>query len=297
MTLDRRNVLSAGIAAGLAAGAATAGARSAEARTRSTATGSASLVPGSAIDQTAALQAAIDAATGRGAPLELPAGRYRVGATGAATGRAHHRRGRGNDAGVHRRRRLHHRRPGRRHSARRTCARRRLSGARRRRRGSSRSAIRRGVRLRHLTLTRSAANGISLIACAGSVSDCNVTSVMQAAIRSVDASGDGDCAQRHCRLRQQRHPGVALRSRRGRQHRFRQPHRAHPRRRRRQRRERQRRQRFPRRQRARLRQPHHRLRLQRRARQRGLRHPDHRQFVQRGSARSPSTPSSASKAR
>ena len=80
MTPDRRNVLSAGIAAGLAAGVSTAGARSAEARTRDAATGGAGLVPGSATDQTAALQAALDAATGRGAPLELPAGRYRVGA-------------------------------------------------------------------------------------------------------------------------------------------------------------------------------------------------------------------------
>ena len=80
MTLDRRNVLSAGLVAGLAAGVTTAGARSSEARTRDVAAGSASLVPGSATNQTAALQAALDAATSLGAPLELPAGRYRVGA-------------------------------------------------------------------------------------------------------------------------------------------------------------------------------------------------------------------------
>ena len=49
MTLDRRNVLSAGIAAGLAAGVATTGARSAEARTRSGARASLELVPGSAL--------------------------------------------------------------------------------------------------------------------------------------------------------------------------------------------------------------------------------------------------------
>src|SRR4051794_15146583 len=79
MTLDRRNVLSAGIAAGLAAGAATAGARSAEARTRSGSAG-VDLVPGSPIDQGPVLQAALDDATSRGAPLELPAGRYRIGA-------------------------------------------------------------------------------------------------------------------------------------------------------------------------------------------------------------------------
>ena len=185
MTLDRRNVLSAGIAAGLAAGVSTAGARSAEARTRA-ATGSASLVPGSATDQTAALQAALDAATGRGAPLELPAGRYRVGALelragariiGAAGATTLEFTGGGSfitadqadgillEGLV-------------------------LDGAYQAL-DDGLVSIRnsRGVRLRQLTLTRSVANGISLVACAGSVSDCNVTSVMQTAIRCVDAIG------------------------------------------------------------------------------------------------------------
>ena len=186
MTLDRRNVLSAGIAAGLAAGASTAGARSAEARTRSTATGSASLVPGSATDQTAALQAAIDAATGRGAPLELPAGRYRVGGLelrpgariiGAAGATTLEFTGGGafitadQADGILLEGLV-------------------LDGAYQALDDglvSLRNS--RGVRLRHLTLTRSVANGISLAACAGSVSDCNVTSVMQTGIRSVDAIG------------------------------------------------------------------------------------------------------------
>ncbi len=47
----------------------------------------------------------------------------------------------------------------------------------------------RGLRLRHLTLTRSPANAISLIACGGSIADCTITNAMQAAIRSLDAAG------------------------------------------------------------------------------------------------------------
>jgi uncharacterized secreted repeat protein (TIGR03808 family) len=186
MTLDRRNMLSAGIAAGLAAGASTAGARSAEARTRSTATGGASLVPGSAADQTAALQAALDDATGRGAPLELPAGRYRIGALelrasarviGAAGATTLEFTGGGafitadQADGILLEGLV-------------------LDGAYQALDdGLVWIRYSRGVRLRHLTLTRSVANGISLAACAGSVSDCTVTSVMQTGIRSVDAAG------------------------------------------------------------------------------------------------------------
>ena len=187
MTLDRRNVLSAGIAAGLAAGAATAGARSAEARTRGAATGSVeprARQPPSIRPRR--LQAALDAATSRGAPLELPAGRYRIGAlelrpgariVGAAGATTLEFTGGGTfitadqadgillEGLV-------------------------LDGAYQAL-DDGLVSIRnsRGVRLRHLTLTRSVANGISLTACAGSVSDCTVTSVMQAAIRSVDAIG------------------------------------------------------------------------------------------------------------
>ena len=47
----------------------------------------------------------------------------------------------------------------------------------------------RGMRLRHLTLTRSPANAISLQSCGGSVADCTITAAMQAAIRSIDALG------------------------------------------------------------------------------------------------------------
>jgi uncharacterized secreted repeat protein (TIGR03808 family) len=186
MTLDRRNVLSAGIAAGLAAGVSTAGVRSAEARTRDAATGSASLVPGSATDQTAALQAALDAATSRGLPLELPAGRYRLGALelrsgariiGAAGATTLEFTGGGTFIAADQADGI-------------LLEGLVLDGAYQAL-DDGLVSIRnsRGVRLRQLTLTRSVANGISLVACAGSVSDCNVTSVMQTAIRSVDAIG------------------------------------------------------------------------------------------------------------
>ena len=143
-------------------------------------------MPGSPIDQGPVLQAALDDATSRGAPLELPAGRYRIGAlelrpgariVGAAGATTLEFTGGGTfitadqadgillDGLV-------------------------LDGAYQAL-DDGLISIRnsRGVRLRHLTLTRSVANGISLTACAGSVSDCNITSVMQAAIRSVDAIG------------------------------------------------------------------------------------------------------------
>lgn len=186
MTLDRRNVLTAGIAAGLAVGGATCGARPAEARTRSGSGDTSGLVPGSANDQTAALQAALDDAASRGAPLELPPGRYRVGtlelragarivgAAGATTleftGSGAFVAGDQADGvlleGLA------------------------LDGAYRAL-DDGLISIRnsRGVHLRHLTLTGSVANGISLVGCAGSVSDCNVSSVMQTGIRSVDAAG------------------------------------------------------------------------------------------------------------
>ncbi len=143
-------------------------------------------MPGSPIDQGPVLQAALDDATSRGAPLELPAGRYRIGAlelrpgariVGAAGATTLEFTGGGTfitadqadgillEGLV-------------------------LDGAYQAL-DDGLISIRnsRGVRLRHLTLTRSVANGISLAACAGSVSDCNITSVMQAAIRSVDAIG------------------------------------------------------------------------------------------------------------
>jgi uncharacterized secreted repeat protein (TIGR03808 family) len=186
MTLDRRNVLSAGIAAGLAAGVSTTGVRSAEARTRDAATGSASLVPGSATDQTAALQAALDAATSRGLPLDLPAGRYRLGALelrsgariiGAAGATTLEFTGGGTFIAADQADGI-------------LLEGLVLDGAYQAL-DDGLVSIRnsRGVRLRQLTLTRSVANGISLVACAGSVSDCNVTSIMQTAIRSVDAIG------------------------------------------------------------------------------------------------------------
>ncbi|MEO8420685.1 MAG: TIGR03808 family TAT-translocated repetitive protein [Hyphomicrobium sp.] len=190
MTLDRRNVLSAGLAAGLAAGVATAGTRPAAARTRAPAAAAPDLVPGSPVDQGPVLQAALDAATARGAPLELPAGRYRIGALelrpgariigaagattlefagGAAFITADHADGILLEGLV-------------------------LDGAYQalddgRAEGLVSLRNCRGARLHRLTVTRSPSNGIALNACAGSVTDCTINSVIQAAIRSVDGAG------------------------------------------------------------------------------------------------------------
>ena len=190
MTLDRRNVLSAGLAAGLAAGVATAGARPAEARAHAQADAALDLVPGSPIDQGPVLQAALDAATGRGAPLELPAGRYRIGALelragarliGAAGATTLEFAGGGAFITADRADGI-------------LLEGLVLDGAYRGLddgRAEGLISIRncRSVRLHRLTVTRSPSNGISLIACAGSVTDCAVNAVIQAAIRSVDAAG------------------------------------------------------------------------------------------------------------
>ncbi len=148
------------------------------------------LVPGSSVDQGPVLQAALDEAVSRGAPLELPAGRYRVGAIelragarligaagattlefagGGAFITADHADGIVLEGLV-------------------------LDGAYQALddgRADGLVSLRNchGVRLRQLTVTRSPANGISLIACSGSVADCKVAQVMQAAIRSLDATG------------------------------------------------------------------------------------------------------------
>jgi uncharacterized secreted repeat protein (TIGR03808 family) len=187
MPLDRRNLLSAGLAAGVAAGAAAAGPRPAAARPRLGAD-DLGLIPGSRIDQAPALQAAIDAAAARGEALALPAGRFRVGplvlragtrisgADGATTlefaGGGAFITADGADGisldGLA------------------------IDGAYQalgRADGLIALSNVRGLRLERLALTRSAANGISLVGCSGRVSDCTIANVMQAAVRSLDSSG------------------------------------------------------------------------------------------------------------
>jgi uncharacterized secreted repeat protein (TIGR03808 family) len=76
MRLDRRALLSTGLAtAGLGAAVAAAGPRTDDALTLP----ATELHPHDELDQTAALQAAIDQASDKGEPLVLPAGRFRVG--------------------------------------------------------------------------------------------------------------------------------------------------------------------------------------------------------------------------
>jgi uncharacterized secreted repeat protein (TIGR03808 family) len=88
MPIDRRSILSAGLGAGIgvglsgAAAAANAGPRPDRDRLAAAQVPPAAelgLKPGAAQDQSVALQAAIDAAASRGAPLLLPPGRFRVG--------------------------------------------------------------------------------------------------------------------------------------------------------------------------------------------------------------------------
>ena len=85
MPIDRRSILSGSIVVGLTgAVAANPGPRSERetARVAAAEVPSAAelgLKPGAAQDQSAALQAAIDQTTNRGAPLLLPPGRFRTG--------------------------------------------------------------------------------------------------------------------------------------------------------------------------------------------------------------------------
>ncbi|HWK37998.1 MAG TPA: TIGR03808 family TAT-translocated repetitive protein, partial [Hyphomicrobium sp.] len=187
MGYDRRGLLTAGLAAGVAAGAIGTGAREASARSGAGAD-DLGLVSGSAVDQAPVLQIALDAATERGAPLELPAGHFRIGTLklrsgarliGAAGATVLEHTGGGGfitaeDAsditieGVS------------------------LDGAYRTLADAdglidfSRCTR---VRLRHLRLTRSPANGIALAASSGSIADCVIDNAVQAAIRSLDATG------------------------------------------------------------------------------------------------------------
>jgi len=188
MTFDRRNILSAGLAAGMAAGAVGAGAREAPARSGGAGPDDIGLVSGSNVDQAPVLQLALDAAAERGAPLELPPGHFRIGTLklrtgtrliGAAGATTLEYAGGGSfiiaeDAsditieGIS------------------------LDGAYRALAGADGLidfARCTRVRLRHLRLTRSPANGIALTASSGSIADCTIDNAVQAAIRSLDATG------------------------------------------------------------------------------------------------------------
>src|SRR5688572_2025833 len=79
MPIDRRTLISTGlVSAGLATAAAAAGPRD-RAQASTSAASSVALAPEGDGDQTARLQAAIDDAARRGAPLMLAAGLFRVG--------------------------------------------------------------------------------------------------------------------------------------------------------------------------------------------------------------------------
>jgi uncharacterized secreted repeat protein (TIGR03808 family) len=185
MSHDRRSVLTAGIAAGMGVAAA-AGVRPAHARPRASGGGS-DLVRDSALDQGPAFQEAIDAAAARGEPLMLPAGRFRVGELQLRSGTR--------IIGAHGATTLEYAGGGSFVTAENVesivIEGVTFDGAYLPLDGEGLIVLRnaRGVRLSHLGITRSPNNGISLTGCSGSVSDCSVSNVMQAAIRSMDASG------------------------------------------------------------------------------------------------------------
>jgi len=195
MPLNRRSLLSAGLGTGLAVAAAKAGPRkdgsfSHSAAAELPAASVLGLDPGDQRDQSAALQAAIDEAANRGAPVLLPPGRFRVGMVQLRPGTRLIGRARtttlefvggpsfltGDTAdGVVLEGLV-------------------LDGAYKMldpQRANALVSLKRcrALTLRDLEVSRSIANGISLQECAGSLADCTVTAAMQAGIRSLDGAG------------------------------------------------------------------------------------------------------------
>lgn len=188
MTFDRRNILSVGIAAGLVAGATAAGPRRAEARVGGSEE-PLDLVPGSSVDQAPVLQAAIDAAAARGAALQLPAGRFRIGPIQLPTGTrlvgaagATHLQFAGEGSFVSAE-----------HAQDILIEDIAFDGGFRAlgEHAEGLLAFRhvQGLRLSRLAVTQSAGSGITLTDCGGSIADCRVSSVIDAAIRATDSTG------------------------------------------------------------------------------------------------------------
>jgi uncharacterized secreted repeat protein (TIGR03808 family) len=188
MTFNRRTVLSTGIAAGVIVGAA-AGPRPAMARIRGT-TSDLELHADGTADQAPAIQAAIDAAASSGAPVMLPPGRFRSGPLQLRAGTRL--------IGAHGTTTLEYAGGGAfiiaENADNATLEGITLDGG-----YLSLDADRadglvvlrnsHSVRLERLSLSRGPANGISLTACSGTITDCAIANMMQAAIRSIDATG------------------------------------------------------------------------------------------------------------
>jgi uncharacterized secreted repeat protein (TIGR03808 family) len=195
MPIDRRSILSGSIVVGLTgAAAANPGPRSERdtARVAAAEVPSAAelgLKPGAAQDQSAALQAAIDQAANRGAPLLLPPGRFRTGrlqlrpgtriiGTARSTtiefvGGEAFLVGEGDGIALE------------------SLA---LDGAYQTLDIGQANALvslkkSRGLALHDLEITRSIANGVTLEGCAGVISDCTITAALMAGLHSLDATG------------------------------------------------------------------------------------------------------------
>ncbi|MGZ5823359.1 MAG: TIGR03808 family TAT-translocated repetitive protein, partial [Hyphomicrobium sp.] len=188
MPIDRRSILSGSIVVGLTgAAAANAGPRSERetARVAAAEVPSAAelgLKPGAAQDQSAALQAAIDQAAHRGAPLLLPPGRFRAGRLQLRPGTRIVGTARtttlefvggqaflvGEGDGIALEGLV-------------------LDGAYQTLDIGQANALvslkkSRGLTLRDLEITRSIANGVTLEGCAGVVSDCTITAALMAGL-------------------------------------------------------------------------------------------------------------------
>jgi uncharacterized secreted repeat protein (TIGR03808 family) len=195
MTIDRRSILSGSMVVGLTGvAAANAGPRSERETGRVAAAELPSAVelglkPGAARDQSAALQAAIDQAANRAAPLLLPLGRFRtarlqlrpgthiIGTSRSTTlefvGGETFLVGEGDGIALE------------------ALV---LDGAYRTLDIGQANALvslkkSRGLALRDLEITRSIANGVTLEGCAGVVSDCAITAALMAGLHSLDATG------------------------------------------------------------------------------------------------------------
>lgn len=190
---NRRSLLATGLGAGASlafATAATAGTRASETKHKIIVVDDTGLKPDATLDQTSVLQAAIDTAALRGAPLHLPAGTFRVGTLtlrpgsrlvgeaaattleflgGASCISAEDAPGIAIQDLV-------------------------IDGAGRPFDSGTSAALvelRRcdGVIVRNVAITRSAASGLALEGCSGRIADCTISHVAETGLRSLDGEG------------------------------------------------------------------------------------------------------------
>jgi uncharacterized secreted repeat protein (TIGR03808 family) len=190
MISNRRTLIASAL--GLAATATVAQAGPREIAEKSRSVGASGLIPGSPLDQTQALQSAINAAARAGRPLDLPPGVFRIGTltlrpgtviTGVAGATVLEASGLSGGPLI----------------VARGCERLHLShliidGVRAATALSEDGGLIdlrdcKGVTLASVTVRRSLANGIALNHCSGRISDCTIEDALLAGVRSLDAEG------------------------------------------------------------------------------------------------------------